>query len=62
MTTQTIARPATVPGAIRASLEVSRRVLRKYFRTPGLFAMGLVQSAMFLFSFRFVFGLSLIHI
>jgi len=56
VTTQTIARPATVPGAIRASLEVSRRVLRKYFRTPGLFAMGLVQSAMFLFSFRFVFG------
>jgi ABC transporter DrrB family efflux protein len=37
-------------------MEVARRVLRKYFRTPGLFAMGLVQSAMFLFSFRFVFG------
>ena len=56
MTTQTITRPTAIPGATRASLEVTRRVLRKYFRTPGLFAMGLVQSAMFLFSFRFVFG------
>ena len=56
MTTLTIARPLAAPGATRASLEVTRRVLRKYFRTPGLFAMGLVQSAMFLFSFRFVFG------
>jgi len=56
MTTLTITPPATVVGATRASLEVARRVLRKYFRTPGLFAMGLVQSALFLFSFRFVFG------
>jgi len=56
MTTLTITPPATVTGATRASLEVARRVLRKYFRTPGLFAMGLVQSALFLFSFRFVFG------
>jgi len=56
VTTLTIARPLAAPGATRASLEVTRRVLRKYFRTPGLFAMGLVQSAMFLFSFRFVFG------
>jgi len=53
---QTITAPAGVPGVTRASLEVSRRALRKYFRTPGLFAMGIVQSALFLFSFRFVFG------
>jgi ABC transporter DrrB family efflux protein len=56
VTTLTIPAPTTVPGATGASLEVAQRVLRKYFRTPGLFAMGLVQSAMFLFSFRFVFG------
>lgn len=56
MTTQAITQPTTVPGTSRASMEIARRVLRKYFRTPGLFAMGLVQSAMFLFSFRFVFG------
>jgi ABC-2 type transport system permease protein len=54
--TQTITAPIAVPGAGRASLEVTRRALRKYFRTPGLFAMGMVQSALFLFSFRFVFG------
>ncbi|MGD0391747.1 MAG: ABC transporter permease [Acidimicrobiales bacterium] len=51
-----ITAPPVVPGAARASLEVARRALRKFFRTPGLFAMGMVQSAMFLFSFRFVFG------
>ena len=53
---QMVTAPANVPGTIRASLEVTRRALRKYFRTPGLFAMGIVQSVMFLFSFRFVFG------
>ncbi len=51
-----ITAPVAVPGTARASLEITRRTLRKYFRTPGLFAMGMVQSAMFLFSFRFVFG------
>src|ERR1700693_2993809 len=53
---QTITAPAAAPGATRASLEVTRRALRKYFRTPGLFAMGIVQSVLFLFSFLFVFG------
>ncbi len=52
----TIARPPTPPGAARASLEVTRRALRKYVRTPGLSVMGVVQSALFLFSFRYVFG------
>jgi ABC-2 type transport system permease protein len=56
LVTTLITPPTTVPGATRASLEVAHRVMRKYFRTPGLFAMGLIQSAMFLFSFRFVFG------
>jgi ABC-2 type transport system permease protein len=53
---QTLASPAKAPNASSASLEVTRRALRKYFRTPGLFAMGIVQSTMFLFSFRYVFG------
>jgi|ERR1022692_2372499 ABC transporter DrrB family efflux protein len=61
MTAQTTARPAVTrpaspPGAARASLEVSRRALRKYIRTPGLVVMGVVQSTLFLFSFRYVFG------
>lgn len=51
-----IARPARPPGGIRASLEVAHRALVKYIRTPGLSAMGIVQSVMFLFSFRYVFG------
>jgi ABC-2 type transport system permease protein len=52
----TITRPSAPPGAARASVEVARRALRKYIRTPGLWAMGIVQSALFLFSFRYVFG------
>ena len=48
-------RPAS-PGRGGRAPRSARRALRKYFRTPGLFAMGLVQSALFLFSFRFVFG------
>jgi ABC-2 type transport system permease protein len=51
-----IPRPIVPPGAARASAEVARRALRKYLRTPGLSVMGLVQSALFLFSFRYVFG------
>ncbi len=50
------ARPAAPPGTARSSAEVARRVLRKYFRTPGLWAMGVVQAVLFLFTFRFVFG------
>jgi ABC transporter DrrB family efflux protein len=56
MTAQMIARPVGAPGATRASAEIARRALRKYFRTPGLFAMGLVQASLFLFCSRFVFG------
>jgi ABC transporter DrrB family efflux protein len=51
-----IAAPAAPPGLIVAALEVCRRALRKYFRTPGLFILGMVQSGLFLFSFRYVFG------
>jgi len=51
-----IARPAGPPGMLLSSAEVALRTLRKYFRTPGLWAMGVVQSVLFLFSFRYVFG------
>jgi ABC-2 type transport system permease protein len=53
---ETITRPSGPPGAPSASLEVARRALRKYIRTPGLGVMGIVQSVLFLFSFRYVFG------
>ena len=48
--------PFSPPSPLTATIEVARRVLRKYFRTPGLFVMGMVQAGLFLFSFRFVFG------
>jgi ABC-2 type transport system permease protein len=54
--TQIITRPAAPPGAGRASVEVARRALRKYIRTPGLSVMAVVQSVLFLFTFRYVFG------
>src|SRR5215469_3914981 len=53
---QPISRPARPPSVTGASAQVALRALRKYFRTPGLSIMGIVQSALFLFSFRYVFG------
>jgi ABC-2 type transport system permease protein len=52
----TVSRPSRAPGLIGSSAQVTLRALRKYFRTPGLWAMGVVQSVLFLFSFRYVFG------
>jgi ABC-2 type transport system permease protein/oleandomycin transport system permease protein len=49
-------RPLRAPGVAVASGQVALRALRKYIRTPGLSVMGVVQSVMFLFSFRYVFG------
>ncbi|MGH3305054.1 MAG: ABC transporter permease [Streptosporangiaceae bacterium] len=49
-------RPARTPGLTAAAGQVALRALRKYLRTPGLSVMGVVQSALFLFSFRYVFG------
>jgi ABC-2 type transport system permease protein len=52
----TVGRPAHSPSMVSASGQVALRALRKYIRTPGLSVMGVVQSVMFLFSFRYVFG------
>jgi ABC-2 type transport system permease protein len=51
-----ISRPAGPPGVAAAAREVARRALLKYIRTPGLSLMSIVQSGLFLFSFRYVFG------
>jgi ABC transporter DrrB family efflux protein len=51
-----ITRPASPPLLLTASAQIAERALRKYFRTPGLFIMGMVQPALFLFSFRYIFG------
>jgi ABC-2 type transport system permease protein len=54
--TQAISRPARGPATAGAALQVARRALLKYLRTPGLSIMSIVQAGMFLFSFRYVFG------
>jgi len=54
--TAVVAPPSAAPTALAAAGQVSARALRQYFRTPSLLVMGMVQSAMFLFSFRYVFG------
>jgi ABC-2 type transport system permease protein len=51
-----ITRPASPPALATAAAQIAGRALRKYFRTPGLFVMSMVQSALFLFMFRYVFG------
>ena len=48
--------PAHHALPIAAAGQVARRALLKYIRTPSLSIMGIVQSGMFLFSFRYVFG------
>ena len=47
------ARPATFAGC---TVEITRRALLKYFRSPEIFVMGIAQSTLFLFMFRYVFG------
>ena len=54
--TQAIGRPARAPGTATAAIQVARRALLKYLRTPALSVLAIVQSGMFLFSFRYVFG------
>jgi len=56
MTQGSIPRPPGAPGLASAARQVARRALLKYFRTPALCVMGIVQSGLFLFSFRYVFG------
>jgi ABC-2 type transport system permease protein len=53
---QALRRPDRTPGVAVASGQVALRALRKYVRTPGLIMMWIVQSALFLFCFRYVFG------
>jgi ABC-2 type transport system permease protein len=52
----TISRPVRGPGLSTGAWQIARRALLKYVRTPSLSVMGIVQSGLFLFSFRYVFG------
>lgn len=51
-----VPRPASPPTSLTATYHIAKRAVRKYFRTPGLFVMGIIQSSLFLFMFRYVFG------
>ena len=54
--TGTITSPVAPARLAVAALEIARKALRTYLRTPSLSVMGVVQSALFLFSFRYVLG------
>ncbi|MHB8717712.1 MAG: ABC transporter permease [Candidatus Dormibacteria bacterium] len=50
-------RPAIRPaGLVTASLQVAKRVLIKFRRSPQLIVVGTLQGALFLLIFRYVFG------
>jgi ABC-2 type transport system permease protein len=48
----------TTPSAslLTSTVEVARRTVRKFVRTPQLIVVGTIQGAMFLPIFRYVFG------
>jgi ABC transporter DrrB family efflux protein len=48
--------PEHPPGALAAALGIAGRTVRQFVRTPQLVVVGLVQGAMFLLIFRYVFG------
>ena len=49
--------PATRTSSLGTStLQVARRALLRYFRTPQLIVLGTLQGALFLLIFRYVFG------
>jgi ABC transporter DrrB family efflux protein len=62
MTATTATVPVTTPalsaGAniVTASLQIAKRTVLKFVRTPALIVVGTVQGAMFLLIFRYVFG------
>src|SRR5215210_3464741 len=49
-------RPTQPAGAITTALGVARRTVLRNIRNPQVFVLGMVQGAMFLLIFRYVFG------
>jgi ABC transporter DrrB family efflux protein len=58
------ARAENAAGIVTSTLQIARRGLRKYVRSPQLIVIGTAQGAMFLLIFRYVFGgaITLAHI
>jgi ABC transporter DrrB family efflux protein len=48
--------PSAPPGLATTAAAVAGRTLRQFWRTPQLFLVGALTSAMFLLIFRYVFG------
>jgi ABC transporter DrrB family efflux protein len=53
MSSIALAKGANVGGA---SMEIAKRTIKKFVRTPALVVVSTVQGAMFLLIFRYVFG------
>jgi len=53
---RTITAPQHTAGPITTVVEVARRTVRKFARSPQLAVVGTIQGAMFLLIFRYVFG------
>ena len=51
-----ITAPDRTAGPITTVIEVARRTIRKFARSPQLAVVGTIQGAMFLLIFRYVFG------
>lgn len=49
-------RPTHAAGALTTTLGVARRTVLRNVRNPQVFILGMVQGAMFLLIFRYVFG------
>lgn len=53
---QLITAPERTAGPTTTIIEVARRTVRKFARSPQLAVVGTIQGAMFLLIFRYVFG------
>ncbi len=49
-------RPTQAAGALTTTIGVTRRTVLRNVRNPQVFILGMVQGAMFLLIFRYVFG------
>ncbi len=49
-------RPTKTASAVTTTLGIARRTVLRSVRTPQVFVIGMIQGAMFLLIFRYVFG------
>ncbi len=56
MTIAVAAQRGNPAGIVASTLQIARRALLKFIRSPQLVVVGTVQGAMFLLIFRYVFG------